>query len=153
MDRHVQQAALLEAVVRHVLVRLRETTGQRDEQRIAVLAVPGDGVGLVDRLVALGRQEIGLRQLGPAGEVALPRAVQLAHFLQADDVGVELLDGMAEVVDLQPPRGPDALHTLVDVVGGDPRRSFDRRIHRANCGSNRIASALDGEKQASAASR
>jgi hypothetical protein len=32
--------------------------------------------------------------------------VQLAHLLQADDVGVELLDGVADVVDLQPPAGP-----------------------------------------------
>ena len=48
--------------------------------------------------------------------------VHLADFLQADDVGVDLFDGVAEVVNLQPLSGPHALHTLVDVVGGDAQR-------------------------------
>ena len=126
--------------------------------------------------------------------------MQLAHFLQAHDVGVELLHRMAEVVDFEPARRAQALHALVDVVGRDPQRliqppqsrlkeadapsgaattrsaecggSFSlgraasvdaprgRRhvvrsvgAHSLNSGSIRIASALDGEKQRSAALR
>ena len=81
-----------------------DTTGQRESSALPCSPWRGGGIGLVDGVVALGREELGLRQLGPAREVALLAPVQLAHLLQADDVGIELLDRMAEVVDLQPPR-------------------------------------------------
>jgi hypothetical protein len=121
IDLHMQQPALFEAMVRHVFVAVRQHRPAR-QQRVAMFAVARDGVGAVDRLVALGRQELGLRQIGPVREVMLLPPVQLADLLQADDVGVELFDGVAEVVDLQPLSGPHALHTLVDVVGGDAQR-------------------------------
>ena len=86
------------------------------------------------------------------GEVAVLRL----EFLQADDVGIELLHRMADVVDLQAPRRPQALHAFVDVPGGHPQRGvFVALGHHAPSwakrGSIRIASALDGEKQVSAA--
>jgi hypothetical protein len=39
--------------------------------------------------------------------------------LQANDVCIELLDRMAEVMNLQTTRGPQALHAFVNVVSGD----------------------------------
>lgn len=105
VDHHVQQPALLEAVVGNVLVVGAQHRPAR-EQRVAVLAMARDGVGLVDGGVALGREEVGLRQLGPARETRGRLPVHLSHFLQADDVGVELLDGMAQVVDLSRRVGP-----------------------------------------------
>jgi hypothetical protein len=105
IDLHVQQAALLETVVRHVLMLVRQHRPAR-QQGIAMFAVARDGVGAVDRLVALGRQELGLGQIGPVREVMLLAPVHLADFLQADDVGIDLFDGVAEVVNLQPRRGP-----------------------------------------------
>ena len=84
-----------------------------------MLAMFGEGVGAVDRLVALGRQVLGLRHIGPALKIRGLAAVQLAYLLQADDVGIELLYGQPQVVDLQPARRAKALNTLVDVVGGN----------------------------------
>ena len=43
------------------------------------------------------------------------------HYL-AGDQAIELFDGVAEVVNLQPLSRAQALHTLVDVVGGDAQR-------------------------------
>ena len=90
------------------------------EQCVAVLAVARDRIGFVDGGVALGRQELGLRHVRPAGELLRALPVHLAHFLQTDDVRIELFHGMAEIVDLQPPRQPDALHALVYVVSRHP---------------------------------
>src|SRR4051812_26061257 len=113
-----------------------------------MLAMLGLGIGLVDRRIALGTEELRLRQFRPAREIALLAPVQLAHFLQAHDIGIEPLDGVPDVVDLQPAHRPYALHSLVDVVGRNPQSR-----HSMNSGSIRMASALDGEKQVSAAWR
>jgi hypothetical protein len=95
-----------------------------------LLAVARDGVGAVDRLVAFGREVARLVQLGPAREIALELAVVAAHLLQTDDVGVELLDGVREVVDLQPAHRAQALYALVDVVG--------RHAHDAHARNDRM---------------
>ena len=68
------------------------------QHRIAMLAVPGVGVGTVDRLIALRRQKVGLRQLRPTREISLLAPVNPAHFLQTHDVRVQLLDRMPKVV-------------------------------------------------------
>ena len=97
-----------------------------------MLAMFGKGIGAVHRLVAFGCQVLGLRHLRPVLEIQRLAVVHLAHFLQAHDVGVELLYGMAQVVDFQAPRRPQALHALVDVVGGNPqdaRMLVVMRIH------------------------
>ena len=111
-----------------------------------MLAMAGDGVGLVHRLVTFRGQIVGLRQFGPAGEIFLFTAVELAHLLQADDVGIQLLDRVAQVMDLQPPGRPQTLDAFVDVVSGHPKN-----CHGIKRGNISIASALEGEKQASAA--
>ncbi len=148
---HVQQAALLKTVVRHVLVLLRHDWPAR-QQRIAMLAMARDGVAAVHRVVSRGSQEIRLALMRPEIEVPRLAPMELAHLLQADQIGVELLDRLAEVVNLQAALRPDAPHPFVNVVGRDAKVRLNR-AHPANFGSNRIASALDGEKQRSAASR
>ena len=118
----MQQAALLEAVVGDVVVADVADRPAR-QQRVAMLAVAGHGVGAVGDLVALGREVVGLRHLRPAelgvGKVARRGAVHAPHFLQEHEVGVERLDAEDEVVDLEPLPRADAAHALVDVVGGD----------------------------------
>jgi hypothetical protein len=42
-------------------------------------------------------------------------AVHAAHLLQANNVGIELLDRMAQIVNFQTPGRPQALDTLVDL--------------------------------------
>ncbi len=181
LHRHVQQAPLLEAVVADVVVADRAERPAR-QQRIAVLAVARDGIGAVGHVVALGRQEIGLAAVGPAEPGALELArgtvVEQPHLLQEHQVGVQRLDTEAEVVDLQALARTDAAHALVDVVGGHAQhRQVQRRRRREARGSERVqrgheeaaaaadgadgtkrgscrmASALLGEKQRSAASR
>ena len=116
-----------------------------------MLAVPGECVGAVNRLVALWRQKFGLRQLRPTGEIGLLTPVHPAHFLQAHDVDIQLFDRMPEVMYLQPPPGADPLHPFVDVVGRHPDQLHGLTPTVTKRGSIRIASALDGEKQALAA--
>ena len=117
---HMQQAALLEPVVGDVFVLVANDRPAR-EQRVAVLTMLGEGIGAVHRLVALGRQKLGLRHIRPALEIRRLAPVQSAHLLQADDVGIELLHRQTQVVDLQPTRRAKALHALVDVVRGHPQ--------------------------------
>jgi len=102
---HMQQTPLFETVVGHVLVGMGLHRPAR-QQRIAMLAMAGEGIGLVHRLVALGRQEFGLGQFGPAREMLLLAPVQLAHLLQAHDVGVELLDAWPRLWISSRRRGP-----------------------------------------------
>ena len=68
----------------------------------------------------------GVQGLGP---------VQLAHLLQADQVSVQLLHGQAQVMDLQPARRAQALHTLVDVVRGDAQNIGV--LHATDCVATR----------------
>ncbi len=62
---YMQQATLLKAVVRHVFMCVGVHRPAR-QQCVAVFSVAGDGIGLVNRLIALWREEFGLRQLRPA---------------------------------------------------------------------------------------
>ena len=78
----------------------------------------------------------------PAKSPSLP--TYISDRLQAHDVGVKLLHGMAQVVDFKALARPDALHALVDVVGRHPKQVC-RLGHWANLGNIRMASALDGE--------
>ena len=117
----MQQAALLEAVVADVVVAHVADRPAR-QQRIAVLAMPGDGIGAVGHGVAVGRKEVGLAFVGPA-EQGLLEALRLAavvepHLLQAHQIRVQRLDAQAQVVDLQALARAHAAHALVDVVGG-----------------------------------
>ena len=131
---HMQQAALLETVVRDVFVLVphHRPAGQ---QRIAMFTMLGDGIGAVDGFVALRGQKVGLGQLWPMVKVALFAPVQLAHLLQADQVSVQLLHGQAQVMDLQPARRAQALHTLVDVVRGDAQNIGV--LHATDCVATR----------------
>ena len=91
------------------------------------------------------------------GEIRGLTAMHFAHFLQTHNVGIKLLYRVTQVMDLQAPCRPYALHTLVNVVGcyTDPCHVTPRAEILA-CAAKRgicnIASALEGEKQRSAAS-
>ena len=80
-----------------------------------------------------------------------------ADFLQTDQVSVERFNRESKVVNLQASQRPNSPDPFVDVVGGHPKndlRSGACHIEppaAAKRGSNRQASALDGEKQRSAA--
>ena len=65
LHRHVQQAALLEAVIAHVVVA-DVTDRPARQQRVAVLALARGGVGAVGDVVAFGCQEFGLALGRPA---------------------------------------------------------------------------------------
>jgi hypothetical protein len=65
LHRHVQQAALLEAVVADVVVAHVAQRPAR-QQRVAMLAMARDGIAAVGHLVARRRQEVGLALVGPA---------------------------------------------------------------------------------------
>jgi len=82
-----------------------------------MFAVPGQRVRPVHHLVAFWRQIIGLRQIRPAREVTLFNPVHFAYFLQAHNVGVDLLNRMTQIVNFQAAPRPEALHSFVDVVG------------------------------------
>jgi hypothetical protein len=73
---HMQQAALLEAVVGHIFMLVADDR-PAGEQRVAVLPMLGEGIGAVHRLVALGRQKLGLRHVGPALEIGASRRCRL----------------------------------------------------------------------------
>ncbi len=174
---HMQQTALLEAVVADVVVA-DVADGPARQQRVAMLAVACHRIGAVGHVVAFGRQEAGLALRRPAEVRALellrlPR-VEEPHFLQEHEVGIQRFDGQAQVVDLQPLVRSEASHALVDVVGGHaqgghvglrrqqgglPGLESAHGLVSAgdkpgrNRGSCRMASALLGEKQRSAASR
>jgi len=116
-----------------------------------MLAVPGQSVRPVHRLVAFGRQIIGLRQFRPAREVTLFDAVQFAYLLQTDNVCVKLFNRMTQIVNFQAPPRPKALHTLMDVVGGNTHDIHAESAIEAKWLNSRIASELDGEKHFCAA--
>ena len=65
-----------------------------------MLAVSCVRIAAVHRFITLRRQEFRLRLLRPVGKAPRLLAVESAHFLQANQVGIELLDGMPDVVDL-----------------------------------------------------
>ena len=117
IDFYMQQTTLFKAMVGDVMLLIANHRPAA-EQRVAVLTVLGIGIGQIDGLITFRRQIFGLWHLGPAVEIIGLFVVHLAHFLQADDVSIELLHSQAQVVNLQPTRRAQALHTLVDVVSG-----------------------------------
>ena len=148
----VQQAALLETVIRHVLVLVPCHLAAR-QQRIAVLAVLGGGIGDIHGLVMRVGQEVGLALARPVVELAFPLAVQLAHLLQADHIGVELTDGLLQVVDFEPTHRTHALHTLVDVVGGHAQHLLAWQVgrnRRRHDGAGSALARLGGDRVAQA---
>jgi hypothetical protein len=74
------------------------------QQRIAMFAVAGYGVGAVDRRVTFGGKKVSLTLIGPVFEAPGVLAVECTHFLQAHDVRIELLDRVPQVVNFQTPR-------------------------------------------------
>lgn len=65
--------------------------------------------------------------------------------------------GTVNLIDLQPPRWPEALHAFVDVVSGHPQKrvfvafGLHHGLGNTKRGSIRMASAFEGEKHWSAA--
>jgi hypothetical protein len=58
-DFNVQKAALLESVVRDIVMLMAHHRPPR-EQGVAMLAALGDGIGLVDHLIAQRCEKVGL---------------------------------------------------------------------------------------------
>ena len=114
----MQQATLLKAVVAHVFM-LVVNHGPARQQRVAMFAVACKSIAAVHRLVALGGQIVGLRQVGPAGKVTSFFAVHAAHLLQANNISVKLFYRVHHVVNFQPPAGAQAAHTLVNIPGSN----------------------------------
>ena len=167
----MQQTPLLKPMVGHVLVLMRQHRPAR-EQGIAMFAMACHCIGPVDRLVTLRRQKIGLGLVRPSRKAHGLAPMHASHLLQAHQIGIELLDRMTDVMDLQPFCRAQALHPFVNIPGGHtqdrvivqrlcvhggkPVCRMRRRTHACiSCmrGSIRIASALEGENTASAASR
>ena len=121
----MQQAALLQRMVGHVfmLVRQHRPTAQ---QGIAMFAVAGEGVGAVHHRVAQGRQKLGLRHRGPMRKAARLAPIEAPDFLQAHNVGIQLLHSMPQVVNLQALRRPQALNAFVNVVSGNAQQTHGR---------------------------
>ena len=117
----MQQAALLKAVIRHVFMLVHDH-GPTGQHGVAVLSMARHGIGTVNRFIPFRRQKVGLGLVWPAREIRLFTTMTLTHLLQANDVCVQLLHGVAQVVDFQPSVRTEPLHTLVDVVGGNSKR-------------------------------
>ena len=117
-----------------------------------MLAVTGDGIGVINGLITLWGQELGLRLFRPATEVCSFKAMHAPDFLQANNVGIELFHRMSKVVDFQSPSGTQTLHALVNVVTDHPQNRvfMALRGQGATCckkrGNIRMASALEAEK-------
>ena len=148
LDFAMQHAAALEGVGGNVLVFPRQDLVARQDG-VAVVA------GVVDAVLAVGevgvdmaREELGLRPARPVLKAAGAQAVAALHFLQEHDVGAQGAEAVAQFVHGQAP--VELRQAFVDVVTGN----VQRRSHGANykrVGSRRMAAALLGEKQFSAA--
>ena len=71
--------------------------------------------------------------------------MQLAYLLQTHDVRVKLFHRMAQVMNFKPALWPDALHALVDVIGRNTNTGHCGPLAVHILGSNRQASAFEGE--------
>ena len=89
-----------------------------------MLATLGVGIAAVGHAVAVGGQKVGLRLVRPALALKEPGITMVvgAHFLQANQIGIELGHALAQGVNLQALGGTCAAHALVDVVGRDAQR-------------------------------
>ena len=170
---HVQQAALLKAMIAHVMVANVSQRPTRQE-RVAMLTMARGGVGAVSHFITFWRQKTRLPLLRPAKgrTVKTPglARVEKAHLLQKHQVNIQRLNGQTQVVNLQPLARTKPAHTFVNVVGGHAQRT-NAGEWRLLCvvtvkrgvafhaspgkkrGSIKTASALLGEKHLSAASR
>jgi len=158
----MQDAARFIRMVGHVLVARRRDRKAAD-QRIAMVTMVIHRIHAIRGVLAFAGEELVLALRRPVGRVFQRQQVMPAlHFLQEDDVGLERGQGLLERVHPRPAaQGGDA---LVDVVGGDAQlheewscsglcclpAGTDGPTRRGNCN---IASAFDGEKHLSAASR
>jgi len=97
-DHGVQQPAALVAQVGDVVV-LRGQDRKARQQRVAVMAVLVDAIAPVGVLPALLGEELVLRGAWPALEAQREAVVDRLHFLQEDEVGVELAQALAQLVD------------------------------------------------------
>ena len=179
----VQDAALLEGVIGDIAVLAPQDRKAR-EQRVAVVPVHVRGIAPVGGLegiapAALAGQELVLRFLGPVRKARGMPLMAPLHLLQEHQIGVELMEAGAQLMDAADMTQAEELsaHALVDVVGGHaqlqgrgrgpPRpgrlsgRGRGARAHAgglsgaapppARAGSSRMACAFDHEKQRSAA--
>ena len=121
-DFNMKQSALLQSVVRDVLVLMPHHWPTR-EQGIAVLAVPRERIGSVDHGVAQRRQKLRLWHFRPMRKATRLAPVEAPDFLQTHNVGIQLLHGMPQVVNLQALRGPQALNPFVNVVSGNAQQT------------------------------
>ena len=101
------------------------------EHRIAMFTMPGGGIGTVYRFVAYGRQIVGLGLRGPMVKIGCFAPMQLAHLLQAHDVGIHLLHRQPQVMDLQTSTWPDTLHALVGCCTWLCAENSWRELHQA----------------------
>jgi hypothetical protein len=99
----MQQAALLELQVGDILV-VAVQDGKAREDGVAVVAV------VVNHVAAIGGgcpdvfgQEFVLRRVGPVVVVLGMAEVQALHFLQKDDVRVEVAQALAQLMHHHPP--------------------------------------------------
>ena len=125
-DFAVEQAATLEAVVRHVLV-VRAQNREAAENRIAMVAVVIDGVAAV----SAGRPDVAgeefvLRLDRPVRVARGVAKVQALHLLQEDDIHFQLAQPVAQLVNHH--AAIELRETLVDVVGTNAQAHGRRRL-------------------------
>ena len=97
----LQHPALLKRVVRDVFMAVR-LNGPTAQERIAVLAVAGAGIGLVDDMVVLGRQGLRLPHLGPMVKAPSELVIERPHLLQTHHIGVQAGHSTGHVVNFKP---------------------------------------------------
>ncbi len=130
---HMKQAALLEAVVRYIAVGDVDD-GIARQQRIAMLTMPGTGIGAVGRVhVQRLRQKVVLRQRGPAAQSARVALMQKLHLLQKNQIGLKPLQRRLQLQNAGALGRAVAEHAFVDVVGGDAQ------FHDRACSARRKA--------------
>jgi hypothetical protein len=88
-----------------------------------------DGVGSVDRLIPQRRKKLVLGQAGPARKTSGLAVIEAAHFLQANQVSVQLLNGMTDIVNFKALAWPQTLHPFVNVPSGHTQTAMYRWMH------------------------
>ena len=113
-----------------------------------MLAMTRDGIGPVHRFIAARCQELSLTFVRPVFKELGLTTISVADFLQTHDISIQGLNCQGKVVDLQSSGRSQALHALVNVVGGHTNEVHVARLGCAKRGNSKHASAFDGEKQA-----